>query len=195
MKKVTTSNKVLSVLFIICTILLIVYSCKKTYESGPAVSLRTKMSRITGKWRLVSMEGVPRLNSEVEQYMELTKDEISDGVYEIYYTNFQEQFCPGDKDSLFTCSGTWRFFDGAYGACDIMEYLEKKEGLFTTMSCCDSLDTIIDTRNSWKIKRLSNKELIIRAEYCSDFVLSCYYNSMFLFFNGLKFLFLSDFVQ
>ena len=56
--------KILLALSIASTILTM-SSCKKTYDEGPNFSLRSKMNRITGKWRLVSMEGVERLNPPV----------------------------------------------------------------------------------------------------------------------------------
>jgi len=144
------------------------------------------MSRITGKWRLVSQKGVPRLHPEVDQYMELTKDEISDGVYEAYFTNFQQDFCFGGTDSLFTCSGTWNFVDdgSVFGGCDIIEYFENKEGLTTNMLCDTPLH--IDALSTWKIERLTNKELIILTAYCADFG-GCHYDWMFYLYREMTF--------
>ncbi len=165
------------------SILLTVNACKKTYEDGLAISLRSKMNRITGKWRLMSLEGVDRLNPSVEQYMELTKDEISDGVYIANFTNFQEEFgCLPDTtgEALFTAGGSWQFFDGAFGsACNIGEYLDKNEGLVL----------IIDTNSNsfvgekWKILRLTNKELKIVNNVCIDDPCLFYWNNRTLTFE------------
>ena len=147
--------KILLALSIVSTILTM-SSCKKTYDEGPAISLRSKMNRITGKWRLVSMEGVERLNPEVEQYMILTKDEIYDGNYKASFINFQEKtgnvFSNTVEEDLFTTDGYWRFFDGSFGSgCNIGEYLDKNEGLTlfvdTTIGSC--------ARDRWKILRLT----------------------------------------
>ena len=137
-------------------------SCKKTYEEGPAISLRSKFSRITGKWKLVSIEGVPRLHPEVDQYMELTKEKIDGEKYKAVFTNFQEQW-GNTKDTLFTCEGYWKFNDGPYGGCAFVEDLDKKEGL-TLILQTDSGSTGV----TWKIKRLTNKELIITHIPCID---------------------------
>jgi len=160
------------------TILMTMNTCTKTYEDGPAISLRSKMNRITGKWRLVSMEGVPRLNPDVEQYIELSKEEALDGCYKATFVNFQEEFCTPDStnEALFTSKGKWTFFDGDYGfACNITEELEKKEGLRLYV------DTLKDNKwegnewvgSAWKIFKLTNKELKIGNGVCLDN--ACFY--------------------
>ncbi len=142
------------------------YACKKTYEEGPAISLRSKMNRITGKWKLVSIEGVPRLHPEIDQYMELTDEKISDVVYKAKFINFQEEFgCFPDTvgEALYTEEGDWQFFSGAFGAgCGIGEELKESEGvaiyIYSDQQC------FIGTK--WKILRLTNKELKIRNNVC-----------------------------
>ncbi len=166
------------------SILLTVNACKKTYEDGSAISLRSKMKRITGKWRLVSMEGVTRLNPSVEQYMELTKNGISDGVYRAYFTNFQEEFCSILPDTvgeaLYTAEGTWEFSDGAFGsACNIGEYLDKKEGLGLSIDAGSN----IMVGEKWKILRLTNKELKIVNNICIDDPCLFYWNNRTLTFE------------
>jgi len=165
----------ITVFIFICFILV---SCEKTYEEGPSVSFRSEMQRITGKWRLVSMEGVDRLNPEIEQYMELTKDKLSDGTYKAYFTNFQWCLC---KDStlssdpvvqtLYTSEGSWKFTFGSFGngGYHSTERLEDNEGLDITIEAIQN----IYHRLPWKILRLTNKELIIYysfywQEYCSQ---------------------------
>ncbi len=142
------------------------YACKKTYEEGPSISFRSKMNRITGKWKLVSIEGVPRLHPEIDQFMELTDEEISDGVYKAKFINFQEEFgCIGDTvgEALFTDEGEWHFFSGAFGAgCSIGEELMENEGLITEI--LSSGQQFVGTR--WKILRLTNKELKIQNNIC-----------------------------
>ena len=175
--------KILLALSIASTILTM-SSCKKTYDEGPAISLRSKMNRITGKWRLVSMEGVERLNPEVEQYMILTKDEIYDGNYKASFINFQEETGCITYDSvgveLYTKDGYWRFFDGAFGSsCNIGEYLDKNEGLVliidTTIGSCAS--------DSWKILKLTNKELKIVNNVCEMIPCTFYWNDRTLTFE------------
>ncbi len=176
-------KKILIGLSFILVIAIGFYACTKTYEEGPSISFRSKMNRITGKWKLVSMEGVPRLNPEIDQFMELTGEKISEGVYKAKFTNYQEDFgCLPDTsgESLFTTNGCWRFFDGAFGsACNIGEYLDKNEGIVL----------IIDTMNSnfigekWKILRLTNKELIIRNNVCIDNPCAFYWNNRTLIFE------------
>jgi hypothetical protein len=167
-----TTLKILLALSIASTILTM-SSCKKTYDEGPNFSLRSKMNRITGKWRLVSMEGVERLNPEVEQYMILTKDEIYDGNYKASFINFQEETGCINRDSvgveLFTKDGYWRFFDEEFGAaCNIGEYLDKKEGLVLVIELKN--DSISRGKNyigdRWKILKLTNKELKIVNNVC-----------------------------
>ena len=160
-----TTLKFLIALSIASTILTM-SSCKKTYDEGPNFSLRSKMNRITGKWRLVSMEGVERLNPEVEQYMILTKDPGYDDYYKVNFINFQEKtgYVNGIKgEDLFTADGYWQFFDEEFwSACNIGEYLDKNEGLVliidTTIGSC--------ARDSWKILKLTNKELKIVNNVC-----------------------------
>ena len=146
-------------------------ACKKTYEDGPSISLRSKLSRITGKWKLKSIEGVPRLHPEIDQYMELTKDNINSKKYKAVFTNFQESFCSNDtvtSDSLFNEIGYWYFFDGLWG--NNYEYLSDKEGL--RLGIFDEHSNSATT--AWKILRLKNKELILISPVSQY---SCYYNS------------------
>jgi hypothetical protein len=170
--------KSLQKIFLAFFVILIVSSCKKTYDEGPAISLRSKINRITGKWRLVSMEGVPRLNPSVEQYIELTKEEISDKVYRAYFTNFQDEDCTSVPfgETLYTEIGTWAFVDGKFGGgCNnatLGEELKKKEGL--GLLIYDKNNTII-TGDKWKILRLTNEELVIINDVCVNE--NCYYGS------------------
>ena len=154
--------KILLALSITSTILTM-SSCKKTYDEGPAISLRSKMNRITGKWRLVSMEGVERLNPKVEQYMILTKDEIYDGNYKARFINFQEETgCSGED--LFTKDGYWRFDDRAVGGSTCLgEELDKKEGLILVIELkqTNPSEEKHYIGEGWKILKLTNKELKI----------------------------------
>ena len=36
------------------------YACKKTYEEGPDISFRSKMNRITGKWKYYQYRNISR---------------------------------------------------------------------------------------------------------------------------------------
>ncbi len=174
--------KILLALSIVSTILTM-SSCKKTYDEGPDFSLRSKMNRITGKWRLVSMEGVERLNPEVEQYMILTKDPAYDYYYKANFINFQEKtgYAHGSiGEGLLTADGYWRFYDGAFGSsCNIGEYLDKYEGI----------DLIVDTairscaRDRWKILRLTNKELKIVNNVCIEHPCVYYWSDRTLTFE------------
>ncbi len=164
--------------------ILILHSCKKTYEEGPAISLRSKMNRITGKWKLVSIEGVPRLHPEIDQYMEFTDEEISDGVYKAKFTNFQEEFCSilpdTSGEALFTADGTWEFYSGSFGAaCNIGEYLDEQEGLGLSINKSSN----IMVGDGWKILRLTNKELKIRNNVCIDDPCAFYWNNRTLIFE------------
>ena len=149
--------------------LLLFISCKKTYEEGPAFSLLTKKERITGKWKLVSMEGAERIQPEVDQYMELTKEKVENsssfyGVYENYnlykahFTNFQVNYCNmngswNDTAEFVSGEGAWQF----YGHTDFnyVDFLEKKEGLY--------LIGVLYER--CKILQLKNKQIKIVALY------------------------------
>ncbi|KAF5031342.1 hypothetical protein DSECCO2_628710 [anaerobic digester metagenome] len=143
-------------------------TCTKTYEDGPLVSFCSKFSRITGKWRLVSMEGVERLNPEVEQYMELTKEELSEGVYRAEFTNFQEEVCLCDSNNnpaltefFFTINGTWTFIGPSEDYYDFEDesFLTRgKQGLKIEASNGNYYFTSV-----WKILRLEKKELIIKT--------------------------------
>ncbi|MGI6320497.1 MAG: hypothetical protein ACOXZK_05965 [Bacteroidales bacterium] len=161
-------KKTLLVLILLLAIAIGFNACRQTYENGPIISFRTKMSRITGKWKLVSIEGVPRLNPEIDQYMELTKEKISDGVYKAKFTNFQEEFgCLGDTlgEALFTDDGCWQFFSGAFGAgCNIGENLKENGGLITEIFSNEQ--QYVGTK--WKILRLTDKELKIKNNICLD---------------------------
>jgi len=153
-------------------------TCSKTYEDGPLVSFCSKFSRITGKWRLVSMEGVERLNPEVEQYMELTKEEISEGVYRAEFTNFQETDCelPDTiRQELFTSSGTWSFNSTYFSGCDYYEDLDENEGLDIKIYSIDHLTV------RWKILKLTNKELDVYFMGCWES--PCYGTSKTLCFE------------
>jgi hypothetical protein len=151
------------ILFIMSVILALA-SCKKTYEEGPAISFKTKFSRITGKWRLVSMEGemkdgspIVRLQPEIDQFIEFTKEEvpsITEGefLHKVYYTNFQEEYQYIENglsyfdDTLFTLIGSWWF----------IEWDKKKDGLYSTMEDSGSKNPYV---TSWKILKLTNSEL------------------------------------
>ncbi|NLP20910.1 MAG: hypothetical protein GX378_09150 [Bacteroidales bacterium] len=164
--------KILLAFSIVSTILTI-SACKKTYDEGPDFSLRSKMNRITGKWRLVSMKGVERLNPEFEQYMILTKDEIYDGNYKASFINFQEETGCITYDSvgveLYTKDGYWRFFDEEFGVfCSVGEYLDKKEGLVLVIEL--KQNSFPGEKNyigdRWKILKLTNNELKIVNNVC-----------------------------
>ena len=183
-----TTLKFLIALSIASTILTM-SSCKKTYDEGPNFSLRSKMNRITGKWRLVSMEGVERLNPEVEQYMILTKDEIYDGNYKARFINFQEETGCINRDSvgveLYTKDGYWRFFDEEFGGCNIIEYLDKNEGLVLVIEL--KLNSFPGEKNyigdRWKILKLTNKELKIVNDVCIEYPCIFYQNRRILTFE------------
>ncbi len=181
--------KILLALSIVSTILTM-SSCKKTYDEGPNFSLRSKMNRITGKWRLVSMKGVERLNPEVEQYMILTKDEIYDGNYKASFINFQEETGCITSDSvgveLYTKDGYWRFFDEEFGVfCSVGEYLDKKEGLVLVIEL--KQNSFPGEKNyigdSLKILKLTNKELKIVNNVCDMRPCTFYWNDRTLTFE------------
>lgn len=158
----------------ICSIL---FGCKKTYEDGPYISLRTKKNRITGKWKLVSMEGLKRLNPDVNQYMELFDNEVTerDGekVYKASFDNFQSTYYASVKksdtcefcwenisgDSLFSATGTWAFHNRTIeNICnDEDEELSRKEGLSLSILS----ETRIGAGSVWKIKKLTKSELVL----------------------------------
>ena len=184
-----TALKILLALSIVSTILTM-SSCEKTYDEGPDFSLRSKMNRITGKWRLVSMKGVERLNPEDEQYMILTKDEIYDGNYKASFINFQEETGCITSDSvgveLFTKDGYWRFFDGEIGAgCGLGHILDKKEGLVLVIEL--KQNSFSGEKNyigdRWKILKLTNKELKIVNDVCIEYPCIFYQNRRILTFE------------
>ena len=181
--------KILLAFSIVSTILTI-SACKKTYDEGPDFSLRSKMNRITGKWRLVSMKGVERLNPEFEQYMILTKDEIYDGNYKASFINFQEKtgnvFSNTVEEDLFTTDGYWRFFDGEIGAgCGLGHILDKKEGLVLVIEL--KQNSFPGEKNyigdSLKILKLTNKELKIVNNVCDMRPCTFYWNDRTLTFE------------
>ena len=177
-------KKTFLVLILLLAIAIGFNACRQTYEYGPIISFRTKMSRITGKWKLVSMEGVPRLHPEKDQNKELTKEKISDGVYKAKFTNFQDDYCsfspPTRGEALFTADGTWKFYSGAFfGGCSIGEYLDENEGL--DISINESSNIKVEER--WKILRLTNKELKIRNNVCVDDFCDFYWNVRTLTFK------------
>ena len=164
---------------LIFSVVLVLSSCKKTYEEGPAISFKTKFSRITGKWRLVSMEGemkdgspIVRLQPELDQFMELTKDPGDPSTtsivwYRVNYTNFQEGHF-GGSDSLFTTTGNWYFDEWTFAKqCETGEELKKDEGLVTTFKDMGFYQTPIG--GSWKILKLKNNELKLHDK-CGNFV-------------------------
>tara|TARA_Y100000589_G_scaffold132495_1_gene126419 strand:+ start:87644 stop:88183 length:540 start_codon:yes stop_codon:yes gene_type:complete len=176
--------KLLQKILLASLIVVTMNACKKTYDEGPTISFRSKKNRITGKWRLVSIEGVPRLNPGVEQYMELTKEPLGDGKYKAYFTNFQEEFCSFSPDStgeaLFTSDGFWKFSDGAFGAaCNIGEYLKKNEGLGLGINAGSNMMV----GEKWKILRLTNKELKIINNVCINDPCAYYLNNRTLIFE------------
>ncbi|MGI6320499.1 MAG: hypothetical protein ACOXZK_05975 [Bacteroidales bacterium] len=155
-------KKTLLVLILLLAIAIGFNACRQTYENGPIISFRTKMSRITGKWKLVSMEGVPRLNPEIDQYMELTKEKISDGVYKAKFTNFQWRICDNQSNdtnivSLFTSEGSWAFQSVSFFTGTDYEDLADNEGLDITIDSIQNFYHVL----RWKITRLTNKELIL----------------------------------
>ncbi|WP_258543577.1 hypothetical protein [Parvicella tangerina] len=132
------------------------------------------MSRITGTWKLVSMEGVDRLSPSVDQFMELTKDEISEGVYKAKFTNFQEEFCDWvtyeSGDSLYSTVGSWKFTtkeDYFVEGCGIGEDSRNKQGLDLNM------DNGLYAIERWKILELRNDKLKLINNVCLDN--SCFY--------------------
>ena len=161
--KTKTKMKRLGNILILGLLAIVLCTCKKTYEKGPVISLRSKMNRITGKWRLVEMEGVERLHPEVEQYMELTKGDVA------IFTNFQDEYCTTlpFSDTLYTGEGRWHLIGGKFGgACNpasLGEELQEKEGLLL----------VAMTVEKWKILRLTNEELEIVNDVCVDE--ACFY--------------------
>ena len=151
--------KLINVVLILALGLLCGSACKKTYEEGPAFSLRTKMNRITGKWKLVSLENVPRLQPELDQYLEFTRNENGDGTYEANFTNFQSEYSVSgpDGDALFTTSGSWKFLMASDFS---MDQYEDKECINLQL---DVVDTFIPS--NYKIKRLTNDELILYPSF------------------------------
>ncbi len=174
-------KKILIALSLLLVIAIGFNACKQTYENGPVISFRTKMNRITGKWKLASIEGVPRLHPEIDQYMELTDEKISDGVYKAKFTNFQEEFgYVGDTigEALFTDDGEWHFFSGAFGGYNIEEELKENEGL--ALNIFSSEQQYVGSK--WKILRLTKKELIIYDYGCAECPTSFYLNDRTLKF-------------
>jgi hypothetical protein len=153
-------------ILLLISVILVLSSCKKTYEEGPAISFKTKFSRITGKWRLVSMEGlmadgspIERIHPEVDQYLELTKEEkpslTNHKVYTAYFTDFQEEYLYVENetaffdDTLFTTKGSWWF----------TEWDKKNDGLLAPLGAdVQGRSPKVDT---WKILRLTGKEFKI----------------------------------
>ncbi|MCB9224264.1 MAG: hypothetical protein H6582_08825 [Crocinitomicaceae bacterium] len=143
-------------------------SCDKTYEEGPKFSLRSKMNRITGKWKLVSMEGVERLNPEVDQYLIITNERVWDNVYTAEFENFQDDYyIYSTQDTgqyLFSCEGYWQFYSESFWkSCAPYENFEENEAIMLELK--PGLDTL-GTFDIWKIKQLKFKELIIENIEC-----------------------------
>lgn len=162
---------------------LLLLGCKKTYEENPPISLRTKMSRITGKWKLVSMTGIDRKSPHLDQYMELTKNDkgpvggnSKEHLYEAKFYNFQEQYwsyadSSGDYtygDSLWTNTGIWNFFEGKFtvgsDVCYYNQELERREGLKLHIYNSPYLNSGM----TWKILRLTNKSLKLQNGTCNQ---------------------------
>jgi len=170
---------ILKFIFGFCLILTLP-SCKKTYDEGSDISILSKKQRLTNKWKLTSIrigESIaPEIPVITTQIIELTNDEISDGVYRAYFTSFQEEFCWSNPDTsgedYFTTDGTWQFFDGAFGGgCNIGEELDEKEGLILTIQ----VDINKEISHKWKIVKLTRNELELYTNVC--FMSVCYYTA------------------
>jgi hypothetical protein len=159
-------------LILLCLVLLT--TCKKYYEDGPFISFRTKMNRITGKWKLVEMEAMERLNPHIDQYIELTKEKVDEEKYKAVFTNFQEEYCEEEdtlrQQALFNAFGMWEFTGGDWQCKGPSEQdnLFDKQALFLTYENFEDEKgkSVITTKVKWKILRLTNRELIIVNKTC-----------------------------
>ncbi|MCH2232701.1 MAG: hypothetical protein MK078_00505 [Crocinitomicaceae bacterium] len=152
-------------LFLTCSVVLL--SCEKPYEEGGNFSLRNKMNRLTGNWKLVQMEGIERLNPEIDQFMSLTDESIGND-FIAHFENFQDDFYSVSSElkdhKLFNCSGRWDL-GGEYewNSCASSELLLKNQGLFLVLEPGGDTTGVLDI---WKIKKLKHDELIIECLEC-----------------------------
>ncbi|MBD3636386.1 MAG: hypothetical protein HUJ25_03515 [Crocinitomicaceae bacterium] len=160
-------TKQLVVIIFLSGITLAIWSSCKKYDEGPAISLRTKMNRFTGKWKVVNIEGKPMLSNE--QFIEFTEENNphpNGDVTKYYlaiYDNFQMVKLDDNEDSLFSGNGYWRFFLSepfVNGDCDDTEEMHDKEMILTTIDFKLNGDF-------FKILRLTNKELKFQLSQCS----------------------------
>lgn len=77
-------------IIIVLIALIALISCKK-YDEGPLISFRSKVNRLTGKWKMT--------NDTAEIFWELTKEQV-----------FNEILILENKDTL-QKNGNWRFED------------------------------------------------------------------------------------
>ena len=132
----------------------------------------TKKSRITGKWKLTSVEGVNEINPEIEKFMELKKDKVDGEYFKACFTNYQSHWIAPTGQinfgySLFNSEGKWKLYNDEQnfytnGSCVSAELTDKKEMIYIEISLSD--DTL--AQSNWKILKLKNKELKMIRSHC-----------------------------
>jgi hypothetical protein len=94
--KHVSSNLKMTRTIIILILLLTLIGCNKTYDEGSNFSLLSKKKRLTNQWKLTTIKkgesSAPDSTVTITHLLELTKDEVSDGVYRAHFTSFQEEF-------------------------------------------------------------------------------------------------------
>lgn len=171
-------------LFLFSIMTLFIVGCKK-YDEGPSLSLRTKMSRITGEWTLKtwSSNGKDMINYYGE-YSDLTCFSNSTVIYRNEYITSKETW-KFDKNGDFTLISINKNkelnYDLSYDLCD--DYYDETSETYTVFgswkfnSNKEEIEIVFnETPNEiyiFQIKQLKNNEL--KFESLEDSELNKYY--------------------
>lgn len=143
----------LSVLFF--TSALVLASCSK-YDDNPAVSLKSKNGRITGEWTLTKADytetrtSYGTTNTETMTYNGVIMTETSGGYT---YTYSYSEKMKINKD------GTVEMTTVDDGDTDI------ETNMWSWLDGTSNKELIMINGNTWSIKKLTNKELILELSY------------------------------
>ena len=137
MKNISTK-----LILIVCCLLLL--SCKKYYQEGPTLSLRTKKARVVNKWKIDKMychsgnipgvkiganKEIPFSDLDSSAIIDLKKDQT------VNFKNFRFFYYTQSSGlnifvaDFYNGPGRWEFAEGAFGDYQIEDYLLKKEGI------------------------------------------------------------------
>ena len=154
---------------------LLFFSCKKYYDEGPSLSIRTKKGRVVNKWKIDKMYSrgghIPGVQLGVDNEIPLSDLDRATIIelkynHKAYFTNFRYYYLykPGNAPFLtsdfYTGPGLWNFEGDEIGDTQIEEELLEKEGLKLTMNNGHGYKS--------KILKLKEKELWISGYWPRD---------------------------